>query len=129
MWRPRFWEFKSSLSNKSKISSQVIRRQLSIMRNRLKTIVIVIAGWTFIAFLFTPQTYLSNAGSYRPLTWFEAAAFNALIFYLWALLTPFVWMMGKWFPLENKERQHNFINLFVLAFPVTLFHLVLLQQA
>ena len=85
------------------------------MRNRLKTIGIVIAGWTFLALLFTPQTFLLNSNSIVPLTWFQALAFNLVIFYLWAVLTPFVWLMGKWFPLEKKERQHNFINLFVLA--------------
>lgn len=98
------------------------------MRNRLKTIGVVIAGWTFLALLFTPQTFLLNANSIIPLSWFEALAFNLTIFYLWALLTPFVWLLGKWFPLENKEKRHNFINLFILGFPVALFHLVLLQQ-
>jgi two-component system, LytTR family, sensor kinase len=99
------------------------------MRKYLKTIVVVIAAWTFLALLFTPQTFMLNTNSMRPLTWFEALAFNLVIFYLWALLTPFVWLLGKWFPLENKEKQFNFINLFILGFPIALFHLVLLQQA
>ena len=98
------------------------------MRKRLKTIGVVIAAWTFFALLFTPQTFLLNSTSNVPLTWLESFAFNLVIFYLWALLTPFVWYLGNWFPLENKERLHNFINLLIFGFPIALLHLVLLQQ-
>ena len=98
------------------------------MRNRLKTIGVVIAAWTFFALLFTPQTFLLNSNSPVPLTWAESLSINLVIFYLWALLTPFVWFLGTWFPLENKERLHNFTNLLIFGFPIALLHLVLLQQ-
>ena len=99
------------------------------MRNRLKTIVIVIAAWTFLALLFTPQTFLLNANSLNPLSWSDSLIFNLGIFYVWAFLTPLILLLRKLFPLEVKENRLNFVWLFILCFPVSFIHLILLQQA
>lgn len=98
------------------------------MQNRLSKIAIIIASWTFLAFLFTPQTFLLNSRSYNPLSWWESLAANLVLFYLWALLTPFVWWLGKKYPLEKKELRRNFCFLFVFSFPVALLHILLVQK-
>lgn len=99
------------------------------MRSNLKLIGIVLGGWTFLACLFTPQTYLLNLRLPFPLTWWESLLSNLLIFYLWAVLTPLMWKLGKSLPFEKPNKLLNFTIIFILGFPVSLFHLVLLQQA
>jgi two-component system, LytTR family, sensor kinase len=99
------------------------------MRSNLKLIGIVLGGWTFLACLFTPQTYLLNLGLPFPLSWWESLLSNLLIFYLWAGLTPLIWKLGKNLPFEKPNKLLNFTVIFILGFPVSLFHLVLLQQA
>ncbi|MBX7171599.1 MAG: histidine kinase [Pyrinomonadaceae bacterium] len=99
------------------------------MRSNLKLIGIVVGGWTFLACLFTPQTYLLNLRLPTPLTWWEALLSNLLIFYLWAILTPLIWRLGKSLPLEKPNKLLHFIAIFIFGFPCALFHLILLQQA
>lgn len=98
------------------------------MQNRLSKTAILIASWTFLAFLFTPQTFLLNSRSYSPLTWWESLAANMVLFYLWALLTPLVWLLGKKYPLEKKKFKRNFLVLLFFSFPVAFLHILLLQQ-
>jgi hypothetical protein len=56
------------------------------MRNRLKAIGAALAFWTFLALVFTPQTYIMNLRAPKPLEWWQAFASDALLFYLWAAL-------------------------------------------
>lgn len=98
------------------------------MQNKLSKIAVLISSWTFLAFLFTPQTFLLNSRSYTYLTLWEALAGNLVLFYLWALLTPLVWWLGKKFPLEKKELRRNFFHLFILSFPIAFLHILLLQK-
>ena len=99
------------------------------MRINWKLIGIVVGGWTFLACLFTPQTYLLNLRLPLPLSWWEALLSNLLIFYLWAILTPLIWTLGKSLPFEKPNKWLNFTIIFILGFPCALFHLVLLQQS
>jgi two-component system, LytTR family, sensor kinase len=99
------------------------------MRNVLQKIGVLLGVWTILAVLFTPQTYLLNLRSVEPLTWWEALASNLVIFYLWALLTPMVWFLGKSLPIERPRQILSFSLLFILGFPVSLLHLILLQQS
>ncbi len=99
------------------------------MQKRLTAIFITLACWTFLALLFTPQTYLFNLRAPKPLAWWQAFASDVLLFYLWALLTPLVLWLGKRFPLERPHLGRNLTILFLLGFPCAFLHLILLYQA
>jgi two-component system, LytTR family, sensor kinase len=99
------------------------------MQSSLKKLGIMLGVWTILAVLFTPQTYLLNLRSAEPLVWWEAFFSNLVIFYLWAFLTPLVWFLGKNLPIEKPQQFLNFSLLFILGFPISLLHLILLQQS
>lgn len=98
------------------------------MRTAFKKIGIVVGAWTLLACLFAPQTYLLNLRSPVPWTWWDALASNLLIFYIWAILTPMVWRVGKKLPIEKPHQRLNFAIVFCLGLPIALLHLMLLQQ-
>jgi hypothetical protein len=97
------------------------------MRKHLTVIGATLACWTFLALLFTPQTYLANLRAPTPLTVWQAFAANSVLFYLWACLTPIVLQLGKFLPLERPRFWRNFAILFVLAFPFSVVHIYLLR--
>jgi signal transduction histidine kinase len=97
------------------------------MRKRLMEIGVTVAAWTFLALLFTPQTYLINLRSPTPLSVWQAFAANSVMFYVWALLTPLVLWIGSRFRLERPRFWRNFSVLFLLAFPCSLLHIFLLR--
>ena len=93
-----------------------------------KTGLIILAWWTFLAILFAPQTYLANLSSPTPLNLWQVLSANFILFYVWALLTPFVlWLSGR-FPLERPRLSRNFIVQLIsnLLFAVTHILLVLI---
>lgn len=88
----------------------------------------MIAGcWTFLALLFTPQTYLANLRSPSPLTWGQALVATLTLFYVWAALTPLVLWLGRRFPFERHPFRNILIHL-LLCGPVALLHIWLLQN-
>jgi two-component system LytT family sensor kinase len=76
--------------------------------------------------LYTPQTYLSNLRSPTPLTVGRAFAANAILFYLWAALTPLVLWLGRRFLIEQSRLARNLAIHFGLSFLVASLHLFLL---
>jgi two-component system, LytTR family, sensor kinase len=99
------------------------------MKKRLAAICAILACWTFLALLFTPQTYILNLRAPTPLTPLQAFAANSLLFYVWAALTPLVLRLGKIFTFERKHFWRNFVILFVLAFPISLLQIALVRGA
>ena len=97
------------------------------MSRRWRHALVIVAGWTLVAALFTPQIYLLNQRAPNPLSWFEAFAANATTFYVWALLTPLVMWLGRRSPME---RDHIWSSLLVhvgAAFVFAALHLLLVQ--
>ncbi|HKR14371.1 MAG TPA: histidine kinase [Pyrinomonadaceae bacterium] len=91
-----------------------------------KVACVIVGCWTFLALLFTPQTYLSGLRSPTPPTWGQALLWSLTLFYLWAALTPLVLWLGKQFPFD----RHTFRNLLahlLLCGPVALLHIWLFQ--
>ena len=86
------------------------------------------AGWTFLALLFTPQTYLSNLRSPTPFTIAQAFGVNSILFYLWAALTPPVLWLGRRFLIAQPRLLRNSAIHFGLSFLVCGLHLFLLAQ-
>lgn len=91
-----------------------------------KVIVMVgIAYWTFHALLFAPQIYLLNLRSPTPFTWWQAILFTIVLFYLWGLLTPFIFWIGKKFPLDRRHIWRNLTILILFGIPSIGLHILL----
>lgn len=99
----------------------------SLTERYWKVACVIVGCWTFLALLFTPQTYLANLRSPSPLTWTEALVASLTLFYVWAALTPLVLWLGKRFPFERHVLRNVFIHL-LLCGPVALLHIWLLQN-
>jgi two-component system LytT family sensor kinase len=99
----------------------------SLMERHWKAACVIVGCWTFLALLFTPQTYLASQRSPTPPTWGHALLATLTLFYTWAALTPLVLWLGRRFPLE-RHRLRNFLIHLLLCGPVALLHIWLLQN-
>ena len=95
---------------------------------RLRSGLVIFACWTFLALLFTPQTYLANLRSPTPFSWGQALGANLVLFYSWALLTPFVLWLGRLFLIGHAHLYRNLLLHFSLGFLIAPLHLLLLIQ-
>ena len=93
-------------------------------RRRVVAACVIVSGWTLLALLFAPQTYLANLGAPRPLTWGEAFVANAALFYVWAVLTPVVMWLGRRFPIDRGRVPGRITIHFVAALALTAIHLI-----
>ena len=93
-----------------------------------KAACVVVGCWTFLALLFTPQTYLSNLRAPTPLTWSQALGATLILFYVWAALTPLVLWLGGRFAFERPRLFRNLLIHLLLCVPVSLAHILLLQN-
>lgn len=96
-------------------------------RRHWKTGCAVLGCWTFLALLFTPQTYFTGMRSPTPLTPKGALFTNLILFYLWAALTPAVLWLGARFPLERRRLARRLVIHLLLSGPVALAHVWLLR--
>lgn len=103
-------------------------KQESKVRKWLATSLVILGCWTFLALLFSPQTYILNLKSSPPLTWWQAIEANLALFYVWAALTPLVLWLGHKFPIERAYIWRNLAVHFVLAFLIAFIQLLLLQM-
>ena len=98
-----------------------------LIKKHWKVASVIVACWTFLGLLFTPQTYLVNLRSPTPLSWGQALVATLLLFHVWAVLTPLLLWLGGRFPLERKCLLRNLGIYLLLSAPVAATHLVLLQ--
>jgi len=99
----------------------------SLIERYWKAACVVVGCWTFLALLFTPQTYIASQRSPTPPTWGQALLASLTLFYTWAALTPLVLWLGRLFPFE-RHRVRNFVIHLLLCGPVALLHIWLLQN-
>ena len=97
----------------------------SLVERHWKAACVIAGCWTFLALLFTPQTYIAGLRSPTPPTWGEALLASLTLFYAWAALTPLVLWLGRRFAFERRLRN-VFVHL-LLCGPVALLHIWLLQ--
>lgn len=88
---------------------------------------VIVGCWTFLALLFTPQTYIASLRSPTPPTWGQALIASLTLFYVWAALTPLVLWLGRRFPFERRVVRNVVIHL-LLCGPVALLHIWLFQN-
>jgi two-component system, LytTR family, sensor kinase len=101
----------------------------SLVEKYWKVACVILGCWTFLALLFTPQTYLSNLRAPTPLTWGQAFGATLILFYVWAALTPLVLWLGGRFAFERPRLWRNLLIHLLLCVPVALAHILLLQSA
>ncbi len=99
----------------------------SFIERRWKSVAVILGCWTFLALLFTPQTYLANLRSPTPPTLGQALVASLALFYIWAALTPLVLWLGKRFPFDRHAFRNVVIHLFLCG-PVALLHIWLFQN-
>ena len=88
---------------------------------------VILGCWTFLALLFTPQTYLASQRSPNPPTWAQALLASLTLFYVWAALTPLVLWLGRRLPFERHALRNVVMHL-LLCGPVSLLHIWLFQN-
>jgi two-component system, LytTR family, sensor kinase len=115
--------------NHNRFSAKNPLRELT--KNRRRTLItgaIIVGWWTFLAILFTPQTYMVNLRATAPLSVPEAFFANAVLFYVWAALTPLVLLLGRVFPLERGRWLRNLSVLFILSFPIAFLQVLVVSK-
>ena len=68
-----------------------------------RKVLLVIGGWTLFAFICATQSYLNYAQSSRPIPYSRAISAWLVCGYLWAVLTPFVFLFAKRLPIANEH--------------------------
>jgi two-component system, LytTR family, sensor kinase len=91
---------------------------MDMIASNWRKVALVIGGWTLFAFLCATQTYLSYANSSHPFPFSRAISAWLVCAYLWALLTPLVFLFAKRFPIANERPArsialHVFFGLFI----------------
>ncbi len=109
------------------VSVSIIRSIRSLVERHWKVACVILGCWTFLALLFTPQTYLANLRAPTPPTVAQAFLSSLKLFYVWAALTPLVLWLGRRFPFERHALRNVLIHL-LLCGPVALVHILLLQN-
>lgn len=95
----------------------------TLVKKYWKTACVIVGCWTFLALLFTPQTYLSNLRAPTPLTWSQALGATLALFYVWAALTPLVLWLGGRFAFERPRLLRNLLIHLLLCVPISLAHI------
>jgi hypothetical protein len=98
------------------------------MTRRVRHTAAILATWIFIGLLFAPQTYLFNLNSQRPLSAWQALAANAVIFLVWAGLTPLALRIGRRFPLDRDRLARRLLIHLSAGVALSLVHLVAVGQ-
>jgi signal transduction histidine kinase len=71
--------------------------------------------WTLIAALFTIRNIVQSVSGGQSIRWGPGVLFEAIYWYTWALLTPFIFWFARHFRLERKERLRSVTVLLLLG--------------
>jgi len=104
-------------------------KNFQIKKGHLMTAALILALWTLLALLFTPDTYLANVPTDPSFTLWRALVANFGLFYVWALLTPPILWLSRHFPVGRRRLLRNLSVHFVMGFVFAFAHLVMLRYA
>ncbi len=90
-------------SNASEISEKPSKRRRTVAA------AFVLGLWTLPALLYASQSYIGEIDSDYGLSWWRLAAWQLMIYYVWAALTPLILHLGRRFPIEQLNRARNLI--------------------
>ena len=96
-------------------------------RSRLFWGLMVVAGWTLMAALFTPQHWVLTRRAPSPPHWTELFVGNLAMFWVWAALTPIILWVGRRYPLERRRFAARLLLFFVAGFVFALAHIALVR--
>ena len=102
---------------------------MKLDRDRLVWILAILAGWSIMAVLFTPQHYVLSREVPDPPHWSRLLLGNLVMFWIWAALTPVGLWLGRRFPLERPRLARHLLYLFIAGFALSLVHLVVVRYA
>jgi two-component sensor histidine kinase len=105
------------------------RNEEIFTERRFVTLAAIAGWWTFVSFLFVPQTYIIAQGRPSPFTTFEALAANLHMFWSWVPLTPVVLALGTHLPLEKPRIARNLLLLCLCAPAITFVHLLIVSAS
>jgi sensor histidine kinase YesM len=120
----------STIAKKNQYNDRVdqINRKLDFKR-ALKQIAAVFGVWTLMAILFTPQTYLANLSTPKPLNIWQAFQATLFPFYSWAILTPPIFWLCSRFPLEHSRLLRRILLHVLFSISFGLAQLVLMSYS
>ncbi|MDQ3069792.1 MAG: histidine kinase [Acidobacteriota bacterium] len=96
-------------------------------RSRIGWALAVIAGWSVLAVLFTPQHYvLSRRGAGSP-HWSTLLIGNLAMFWVWAALTPVIVWFGRRYLLERRRAALHLLLHFLAGFVFAFMHIALVR--
>jgi signal transduction histidine kinase len=96
---------------------------VKVNRRQVVTVLAVIAGWSIMAVLFTPQHYVLTREGPNPPHWARLLLNNLIMFWIWAALTPAGLWFGRRFPLERRRLPLHLFYLFLAGFALSLLHI------
>jgi two-component sensor histidine kinase len=110
---------------------------MDMIASNWRKVLLVIGGWTLFAFVCATQAYLNSVNSGHPLPYSRVISVWLLCAYLWAVLTPFVFLFAKRFPIANERAArsialHMLFGVFVAALQLAAYvfaHRLLLADA
>ena len=83
---------------------------------------IILGSWTFFGLFMTCQSYILLARTSNPISWGTALTNEMTYAAVWALLTPLLFRLAGWFPLESgRWLSHGGVH-FVLSFLIAFTH-------
>jgi two-component system, LytTR family, sensor kinase len=119
----------SAIEPKAALYRPGLRSAAIFTRRRFATLLVIAGWWTFVSFLFVPQTYIIAQGRPSPYTAFEALAANLHIFWSWVPLTPILLTLGTHLPLEKPRIVRNLLLLCLFAPATTFAHLLIVSTS
>ena len=75
----------------------------------------LLISWTLIAALFTARNIVQSVSVGQPIRWGPGVLFEVIYWYIWALLTPFIFWFARHFRLERNERLRSVTVLLLLG--------------
>lgn len=96
-------------------------------KRRIVAILVVLAGWTLMAALFTPQHWVLSRRAPNPPHWVDLFLGNIVMFWVWAALTPLILWFGRRFPLERPRLWQHLLAHLAGGFAFALSHIALVR--
>lgn len=100
----------------------------TITRARLLAALTVVAGWTILALLFTPQHWAITREAPDAPHWTRLLRGNLAMFWVWAALTPVILWFGRRFPLERPRLAGHLLLYLVAGFVFSLLHIAIVRE-
>lgn len=85
----------------------------------------ILAFWIFIALLYTSQNILSRLAQGGAIEWGRTLSWSLTRWFIWAALTPLVFMLARRFPIERAQLKRGIFLHLGLGASVALFHVMM----